>query len=380
MPAPNLLRFLSAARDIGPALLSKSLGSVPAERYACRHHHTTNTKLVSLIPFQQNLPGFLGCLWYQQQQQQQPQRHVVTQATDNDDNDAAATEMVSGIKEKASTIDKMVLSIPDATVCRYISILANLKMPADKIKVFLGDNPEVLRIPLDNWQTVLDTLHNNGIKKQPLLKTLKNYPLILGENPKKLSRIFDGLRMLKISDNSLRQIISHQPGIVSLEQNMLLQKARKLQGLFKVDDVIFLIRKSPSILLDDWDTIQEKFHYVFSEMGITQPQMRHSNIFGHSLDHIRTRHLWVSRSGFFKKSKHKEDQDLNPRLGKILDTSDKEFASRFGNMSVRDYRTFRKLLHQEIKEDNHNDDDDYYDSDDDDSDDDDDDDEEEQRK
>lgn len=294
-----------------------------------------------------NLPLLSASLWCQ------PKRHNVNQAPHSYN----VSKLVISIKERGTHIDKMIASVPDQTICSYITILEGLNMPLDEIKTFLGENPELLKISVRNWQNILQTLNDHGIKNKPLLKTLHNYPLILGQKPRQLSTVFNSLRTLKISDNSLRQMITYNPEIVSFEPNKLVERARKLQTLFKMDDVIFLIRKSPGILIEDWEVIMKKFNYVFSEMGITQPQMRYSNLFCHSLDHIRTRHLWVYRTGFFKKSKHKEEKQLNPRLDTILDLSDKKFAEKFGNMSNRDYQTFRKLLQQEI-EDNSDDDDD----------------------
>ncbi|XP_036366580.1 transcription termination factor 4, mitochondrial isoform X3 [Octopus sinensis] len=342
-------------------LFSKSLWQVLCKQQNAYHHCPLfRTKSINLFPPCPNfplVPAFICC---------QPKRYIVNQAP----HPYNVSELVVSIKEKATHVDKMIASVPDKTICSYITILEGLNMPLDGIKALLGDNPELLKIPVKNWQNVLKTLNDYGIKNKPMLKTLHNYPLILGQNPNQLSTVFNSLRTLKISDNSLRQMITHNPEIVSFEPNLLVKRARELQTLFKMDDVILFIRKSPHILTEDWEMIRKKFNYVFSEMGITQPQMRYSNLFHHSLDHIRTRHLWVYRTGFFKKSKHKEEKQLNPRLDTILDLSDKEFAEKFGNMSKKDYQTFCKLLQQEIEDDY--DDDEGYDSDDDDDDDDDD--------
>ena len=127
-------------------------------------------------------------------------------------------------------------------------------------------------------------------------------------------------------------------------------RLKTLQELFKSDDVLELTIKSPQIIFEDFETIQEKFDYVFHTMGISQRQMVFSNMFNYSLRHIQTRHAFLERAGFFKKiKKDKGEINTNPLLQDIVGLSDKTFARKFGDMTELDYQTFTKYFALEIE-------------------------------
>lgn len=259
-------------------------------------------------------------------------------------------QMASAIQQEASAIDKMVLSLSEQDISKCIRFLEGIEMPPTNIQKLLASHPEILWIEEKTWEVILTFLSTYGLSNDILCQILEKFPTILQLPPRALNSVIESLRQIGIYDQSLQQIIKTYPEIFLLSPSTITKRTKQLGLLFKMDDVLLLIRKSPLILAENWENIEKKFHYVFGTMGITQPQMRHSNLFSYSLEHIQIRHLWVERCGFFKKCKAKEDKKLNPRLDLIIDSSDQNFAKKFGNMTLKEYKTFSKLVQNQISE------------------------------
>lgn len=260
----------------------------------------------------------------------------------------SSTQMTSAIRQEASTIDKMALSVSDETIARCIRFFEGIEMSPPNIRSLLTSHPEIFWVEGTNQDMVLTFLSAYGLSNNHLCKVFKKFPAILELSTEKLDLVIENLRQIGIYSQNLPQLISDYPEIFLLSSNAIQKRSKQLRYLFKTVDVVMLIRKSPGILCEDWDNIEKKFHYVFGTMGITQPQIRYSNLFSYSLEHIQTRHLWVERCGLFRKFKAKEEKRLNPRLSSIIDTSDQDFAKKFGDMTVQEYKTFCKLVRNQI--------------------------------
>ena len=258
------------------------------------------------------------------------------------------TQMISTIQQEASATNKMVFSISEEAICKYIKILEDINMPPANIMKLAISYPDILWVKENKWESILTFLSSYGLSNDQLCQILENFPNILQLSPGNLNLVIDSIRKIGIYDRNLPLIITSYPEIFLVSPTAILKRSKQLRSLFKTDDAILLIRKSPLILVEDWENVEKKFHYVFAVMGITQPQMRYSHLFSYSLEHIQTRHLWVERCGFFKKLKAKEDKKLNPRLSMIIDSSDQEFAKKFGNMTLKEYKTFYKLVQSQI--------------------------------
>lgn len=85
-------------------------------------------------------------------------------------------------------------------------------------------------------------------------------------------------------------------------------------------------------------------------MKISQDEMVKTKTFDKSLDHIRSRHLFLSRSGFYDKPNKKGITKIeNPKLSSIMDTSLGDFLKLCTNntFAVSDYEAFCEYLEDE---------------------------------
>ena len=108
--------------------------------------------------------------------------------------------------------------------------------------------------------------------------------------------------------------------------------------------------RSPRLLVDNMHAIRYKYAYVYMLMGLDAKEMCVTRLFMHSIEHIRARHLFVARAGFYDRPDKKgATRCHNPRLVHIVDSGLDEFLRLCTRslMTRDDYRAFCDYLSEE---------------------------------
>ncbi|XP_041373226.1 transcription termination factor 4, mitochondrial-like [Gigantopelta aegis] len=254
------------------------------------------------------------------------------------------------IIKDASKVDKMAQCLQLHTVQRQIKSLLAAGLSETEVRSVLSSNSRLLRE--SKLSDFVLFLNGYGFGNSDIVALLENGDgSVIVSGRKKIENMYNTLLSAGQNNAQVISLLANNPQILSLSSKQVLSRLNALKELFKTQDVFTLILKSPSVLLDDWNSFHETFKYVFHVMKITQPQMVKSHVFHHPLAHIRSRHLFLARSGQWFTGKLKQgEKSPNPRLVEIVDSTDEHFAKKFGGMSGRDYRTFCRLLAKEDDE------------------------------
>lgn len=262
-------------------------------------------------------------------------------------NSADIEEIVDSLLQYGSERDKMVMLLPKAEVSKQVTALSEIGLLRSDI-ISLHKYPDVVK-NLSKVTESLTILMKYGCTKNDIMKIVNSYPDIVLLSKEKITEVLEHLQSIGFNISSILKMIKSNPAVLGSDLSGAYQRIEDLKELFKTKDTLKLLEKSPSLLFVDMQEILQRFNYVYHEMGITQRQMMHSRLFSYPVEHIHARHMFLVRAGFFRKLKKKQGQiDHNPKLDQILDTSDAEFAKRFGNMSALDYQTFKKLLIKDV--------------------------------
>ncbi|XP_053409121.1 transcription termination factor 4, mitochondrial-like [Mercenaria mercenaria] len=281
----------------------------------------------------------------------QDKRYMATDAStkeveDKSKNDTVSNDiksLVDELLEEAIERDRMVATVPKTLVTKHIITLMNGGFQKSDV-LNLCKYPELIKnlAPLTD---LIIFLLDYGIPKEDITNIVNTYPDIVHQTKANTLFQMETLHELGFTSDSIVTVICNYPAILNSDLKGAPQRIEDLKVLFKTKDTFRILEKSPNLLFCDMGYILERFNYVFLEMGITQPQMRYSKLFSHPMHHIHARHMFLERAGFFKRLKKRKGQvNLNPKLETILDTTDEEFVKKFGNMTVQDYQTFKKLL------------------------------------
>lgn len=112
-----------------------------------------------------------------------------------------------------------------------------------------------------------------------------------------------------------------------------------------------LLMASPNVLTDNMKVLEAKNEYLRKVMQVDVTDIVKSGVFSHSLLKIKTRHMMLVRLGIYKeRTKHYNelDPDKNPRVAKIVDTSNEDFANKVCGISLIEYEAFEGLYKREL--------------------------------
>lgn len=114
-----------------------------------------------------------------------------------------------------------------------------------------------------------------------------------------------------------------------------------------------LLMASPNVLIDDSDAIVQKIDYVLRKMEADVTDLVKSGTLGLPLKTIQLRHVLMQRLGLHKKRNWKESElstNKNPRLFRMMDSGDEEFARKVCGISMKEFQAFCDLYERELKE------------------------------
>ncbi|XP_052805268.1 uncharacterized protein LOC128234791 [Mya arenaria] len=272
--------------------------------------------------------------------------HVESSKIEEEGKTNRIATLTDTIITKAASKDIMVKSLSKSQIYMAIKELHLFGIPEESLLSFCAHINVLKNLP--DVKKIFDLLNSFGVAKSEISSMCVNFPRLLEMSHSHVARQLECLQSLGFKADGIGEILKNQPQALEKDLGTCFVRIDELKQLFKKDDVYTLLEKSPQLMFFDFEHIQDRFNYVYREMSITQRQMTYSKLFDHPMDHIHARHMFVVRSGFFQKIKHKKGQiNNNPRLDSLLDTSDVAFAKKFGGMTELDYQTFKKLLLRE---------------------------------
>lgn len=241
------------------------------------------------------------------------------------------------------------------TLCRFF-----LEKNCDcrNIYSFFKDNPNVLRTDEKTLAHNVQYLCDLGFKSNSLLLILNKRPLIWKlPNAGLLERV-QFLWNLGLTDGQLKMAVTTFPDILTIKKKkfqQILELLRKLQ--FTSKQICQVIADTPQVLEESEYQTELRLQYVLFAMGITDyKEILKAKIFKYSYEHIRLRHLLLERLGLYQvPDKHGKTKIRNPSLCRIIDSTDKRFASSCANVSLEQLKTFSEMLKEEkLEEDDDN--------------------------
>lgn len=138
------------------------------------------------------------------------------------------------------------------------------------------------------------------------------------------------------------------------DPNALSKRLGQLRSIVSTPKNIWrLLMASPNVLVDNFQSIQTKVDYVTKDMEADVTDLVKSGTLGLPLKKIKTRHMLLVRLGIYKKRNFKASElssNKNPRLFRIMDVDDEEFASKTCKISFKELEAFSDLYERELEE------------------------------
>lgn len=261
------------------------------------------------------------------------------------------------IRKKSSTATSILTRADSSKLKLNISFIEKLQSLPVKINTNQLDLATLDRLNLCSNEFLADLLHNlntYGIRDTHLTNTLKSYDDWTILTRDQLSQMFQMLRELAFTSEIYLEIFSRNPKLISTEKRVLELRLNDFKFFFTNKQLDRLLVRTPDLLTCNFDHFDYKFNYLFTLMGVSQDEQSRTNVYNHSLEHIRSRHLFLMRSGFFDKPNKKGISKVkNPKLKEIMDTNLNEYLRVCTNnlFDSKQFETFCDYLREEDFED-----------------------------
>ncbi|XP_074653210.1 transcription termination factor 4, mitochondrial-like [Tubulanus polymorphus] len=232
---------------------------------------------------------------------------------------------------------------------RISRILLHHNAPEALIGRLILENPLILQKPVKQFEECTGTLIEYGFNGGQLVNIL---PAFLRNTPSKksLTVVLNTIRSFGFTDEEIPKMFSKYPQLFLLEESELTNRYNNLQMILPMTQLKTMIYNCPNMLLHSIASTMEKYDYIVHEMGLNDKDISHSKVFHHSIEHIRVRHTLLLRAGLYEKPKPDGTTKniINPRLRRIVDTTDLEFAHKIADVALEDYWCFRNVLSVEL--------------------------------
>lgn len=253
----------------------------------------------------------------------------------------------------AHTSASSILTVKNSKLKLNNEVIHKIRSLPVKIETNLLDLSTLNRLNLCSNEFLINlllTLDKYGIRDKHLVNTLKLYDDWSVLTNDKLNQMFDMFRSLAFTQDVYFELFSRNPNLIELDQRKLEIRLNEFKQFFTSKQLNKLLIRSPDLLTCNFDQFSYKFTYLFVLMGMSQDEHARTNVYNHTIEHIRQRHLFLFRSGFFDKPNKKGlSKVVNPKLKDIMDLHVKEYLRVCTNnlFNLDDYQTFCAYLSEE---------------------------------
>lgn len=223
------------------------------------------------------------------------------------------------------------------------------------IEKIIKNNEVVAYYGRDSFERKIKTFLNAGFTKDNSIKIIDKYPNILRLSTKQIGDRLEMWHFAKFSQTQYFELFVQCPELLELDdEHRISKRYTQLQEIVVTPKNIWrLLMSCPNVMVDDIESIRGKVDYILTKMEADETDLVKSGSLGLSLQQIKSRHTILVRLGIFKKRNRKAsvlDPNKNPRLFRIMDSSDAEFASKTCGISMKELEAFYELYERELDE------------------------------
>lgn len=222
-------------------------------------------------------------------------------------------------------------------------------------KELVKRNPELERFSEASILKTYDAIVGMGFTPENTLKIIAEHPLIIRLQPNTLMERFEMWHICNFSTTQMFHLFTQCPELFEFnDENQLRERIATLKTYVHTDKNIWrLFMQSPNVLIDDLKEFFTKADYLQYEMKVDFTDAVKSGVFGQSLTKLKCRHTLLVRLGIFE-PKHKTvnemDNNKNPRVHRIVDSTDEYFAQHLCGISLAELEAFNALYKRELAE------------------------------
>lgn len=223
------------------------------------------------------------------------------------------------------------------------------------VEELLAVSPELSRYQAEQFEKTFNTLRKMGFNSLKFAHMVSQHPRILLKSEDKIESATNQWRCFNFGEKPTYQLLERYPELLEIKNFHLANvNLGVINNFVGQKNGYKVLRNSPNVATDRTETIQEKVDYLRDVMKVDPVEVYKSDVFSYDLLKIKTRHIFLERLGmYFKKKRSDNNNDAheinkNPKLSKIIDTSDKRFATKVCHVTLDEYEAFEDMYKEEL--------------------------------
>lgn len=219
----------------------------------------------------------------------------------------------------------------------------------------VGNSPAIAEYGQAYAVRTFEVLQTAGFGPDECAHIINQYPKILRFQRNDLENRLEIWKVCQMSRTQYFHLFTEQPMLLECDDEAYLVKRWcNLQKFAWTSKNIWrLLIQSPNVLFDSMSSIDEKVDYILENMEADMTDLVKSGSLALPIEKIKARHVLLQRLGIYKKRNRKAsvlDANKNPRLTRIMDSSDQEFARKHCGISTGELDVFYEFYERELKE------------------------------
>lgn len=217
-----------------------------------------------------------------------------------------------------------------------------------------GDNGELFRTivsqPAESYEVIETLVKVGNVTPEDAIHLLALFPSeLVRHGTANITKNVEALSACGISSpRSIASAIKRCPPLLFARDPQEMQRfAHEIGGFFSKKQASHLISRCPQILLKPIEEIEEKYEYMFYQMGVEADDVAECvQWIDHlSLDDLADRHKFLLATGKFATPDPKRPQIRieNPKLQRILDSNEEDFAINVARVSIEEWIVYKAL-------------------------------------
>lgn len=184
---------------------------------------------------------------------------------------------------------------------------------------------------------------------------ISQYPKLMSLPDEKVKNSFKNWMNFEFGEDETFNLIERFPELLEVTNfRKVNENLNVIKSLVGQKHGYKVLMTTPSIVQESAANLEEKCDYLRDVMKVDPVEVYKSDVFSRDINQIKTRHIFMERLGIYVIKKKKKDDDddqhivnKNPKLYKIMDTSDKRFATKVCHVTLEEYETFELLYQKE---------------------------------
>jgi mTERF domain-containing protein len=222
----------------------------------------------------------------------------------------------------------------------------------------LSSTPELNNFPPTQWDKTFKHLTSLGFKPRKYTYMISQYPKLLSMPEDKLKESLNHWLNFEFGENETFQLLERFPELLEISNfRKVHDNLTIIKELVGQKNGYKVLLTTPTIVNESVQNLEEKCDYLRDKMKVDPVEVYKSDVFSRDIFKIKARHIFMERLGLYVTKKKRNDDEegehtvnKNEKLYKIMDTSDKKFASKVCHVTLEEYETFEDLYRKELSE------------------------------